>query len=78
MATVLIISTFLINEININSKHILYDLSPRDILKQLKIQNANKIIIGHLNINSIRNKFECLSYIIGKKLDILNFRNKAQ
>ena len=70
LATVLIISSFLINEININSKHLLYDLSPRDILKQLKIQNTNKIIIGHLNINSIWNKFECLSYIIEKNLDI--------
>ena len=31
----------------------------------------NKIIIGHLNINSIRNKFECLKYIIDKNVDIL-------
>ena len=31
----------------------------------------NKIIIGHLNINSIRNKCECLKYIMDKNVDIL-------
>ena len=36
----------------------------------MRIQNANKIIIGHLNINSLRNKFECLKYIIDKSVDI--------
>ena len=67
-ATILIISTFLIHEININSKQ--DDLSPRDVLKNLKIQNTNKIIIGHLNINSLRNKFECLKFIIDKSVEI--------
>ena len=36
------------------------------ILKDLKINNLNRIICAHLNINSIRNKFEQLnSMIIG-------------
>ena len=30
-----------------------------------KIESPNKLIIGHLNINSIRNKFECLFDIVG-------------
>ena len=47
------------------------DLPPRDALKSLKIGNANKIIIGHLNINSIRKKIEGLKYIIDKNVDIL-------
>ena len=29
------------------------------------------ILIGHLNINSIRNKFELLLFLIGGKVDIL-------
>ena len=29
------------------------------------------MVTGHLNINSIRNKFELLSYLIGGKVDIL-------
>ena len=73
--TILIISNFLIHEININSKE--DDLSPRDVLKKLRIQNANKIIIGHLNINSLRNN-ECLKYIIDKCGYFLNFGNEIK
>ena len=47
------------------------DLSPRERLKRLKMKNANKMVIGHLNINSIRNKFDSLKYIIDKNVDIL-------
>ena len=31
----------------------------------------NKIIMEHLNINSLRNKFELLSSLIGGKIEIL-------
>ena len=34
------------------------------ILEKLRISNINKIIIGHLNVNSLRNKFEDLTYLI--------------
>ena len=47
------------------------ELSPRGYLNKLRINNIHKIIIGHLNINSIRNKFESLRYIIDKNVDIL-------
>ena len=39
-------------------------------LKQLRNQNLHRIIIGHLNINSTRNKFESLVSFAGNKLDI--------
>ena len=40
-------------------------------LKQLRNQNPHRIIIHHLNINSIRNKFESLVRFVGNNLDIL-------
>ena len=41
------------------------------IFNYLRIENTNKLVIGHLNINSLRNKFESLKCIIKDKLDIL-------
>ena len=40
-------------------------------LNDLKINNSNRIIIGHININSIRNKFDDLQHIVRDKIDIL-------
>ena len=40
-------------------------------LFDLRNNNKNRLIFGHLNINSIRNKIEMLSNIIVGKLDIL-------
>ena len=37
----------------------------------MKIQCPQKIIVSHLNINSIRNKFDALSFIIDTNIDIL-------
>ena len=42
-----------------------------NLLKELRVKNLNKLIIGTLNINSLRNKFEQLKVIIGNYLDIL-------
>ena len=39
-------------------------------LKEMKIQSSDKLIFGHLNINSIRNKFEALKFIIYHNMDI--------
>ena len=39
-------------------------------LNFLRIQNPNKVLLGHININSIRHKFDMLSDIIKEKLDI--------
>ena len=41
------------------------------ILNRLRIKNLSRVIIGCLNINSIRNKVEMLSKIVEGKLDIL-------
>ena len=41
------------------------------IIDKLRVDNVNKIIIAHLNINSIRNKFDMLSDIVKNKIDIL-------
>ena len=72
IATVLILSAFILTNIfNINAKQDVQELSPRDLLKNRKLANANKIVIGHLNINSIRNKFESFKYLIDGNMDII-------
>ena len=40
-------------------------------LNNLRVQNVNKILIGHININSIRNKFELFVDLVKDKLDII-------
>ena len=40
-------------------------------LKSLRIRNLNKIVVGHLNINSIRNKFDFLAHQVKGHIDIL-------
>ena len=39
--------------------------------KALGLKNFNKLIIAHLNINSLRNKFEFLISLIDDNIDIL-------
>ena len=66
------------HEIKENVKSALKTTSPKDILKKMKLTNANKIIIGHLNINSIRNKIEDLKVSYCRKYRYsLNFGNKT-
>ena len=40
-------------------------------LKEMKRKSSYKLIVGHLNINSIRNKFEFLEDVINRNLDII-------
>ena len=40
-------------------------------IKEIRIGNANKVIIDNLNINSIRNKFEQSKETVLKYIDIL-------
>ena len=42
-----------------------------EILKKLKLNNVNRLVIGHLNINSLRNKYEYLKTQIKGNIDIL-------
>ena len=46
IATVLILSAFILTDIfNINTKKDVQELSPRDLLKNIKLANADKIVI---------------------------------
>ena len=40
------------------------------ILNELSSQNPERIIIGHLNINSLRNKFAEMKSMIQGKIDV--------
>ena len=40
-------------------------------LNTLRVENINRIIFAHININSIRNKFEMLSGMVKRNIDIL-------
>ena len=41
------------------------------VLKALRSDNSNKLIFAHININSIRNKFEFLSTQVKGNIDVL-------
>ena len=41
-----------------------------NVLLEIRITNANRLITGHLNINSLRNKLEMLEKIIKSKIGI--------
>ena len=43
---------------------------PTKLLKNMKDTNVDRIIIAHLNINSIRNKFDALKTMIADNIDI--------
>ena len=40
-------------------------------LENIRLENRYRIIIGQLNINSIRNQFEILTSLIKNKIDVL-------
>ena len=48
----------------------LCNLGIEQVINNIRIKNINRLIFGHLNINSLRNKFETLSSIVTNKLDI--------
>ena len=41
------------------------------VLKEIRLKNVDRLILAHLNINSIRNKFEALSSFVTDNIDIL-------
>ena len=45
--------------------------SPEFVLKHLRFNHPKNIIIGHLNINSIRNSFDLLKKMVAEETDIL-------
>ena len=42
-----------------------------EILKNIRLKNLNRVLIGHININSIRNKFDILFGMVKDNTDIL-------
>ena len=57
-----------INQLNgTNSEELLKN----DALNEIRKKNPTRIIIAHLNINFIRNKFEMLKKVVSNKVDIL-------
>ena len=49
-------------------------ISAYDVLREIRVKNVNKVVIGSLNINSFASKFVQLREIIGKNLDILTIQ----
>ena len=47
------------------------EMLKNDALNKIRKKNSGRIIIDHLNINSLRNKFEMLKEVIRNKIDIL-------
>ena len=44
-------------------------LDAKSRLKEMKAQSSDKLILGHLNINPTRNKFDTLKFIIDNSID---------
>ena len=44
---------------------------PKEILKNLRLKNVNRLICAQLNINSIANKFDSLVNVVNSNIDIL-------
>ena len=49
------------------------ECDPSTILKDLKIRNINRLIIGHLNINRFSRKFGALKQIVQDNIDIWSY-----
>ena len=42
-----------------------------NVLQNVRLKNSNQVIIGHISINSLRNKFELLTEMVWDKFDLL-------
>ena len=40
-------------------------------LHEIRLKNPNRLIFAHINMNSLRNKFEMLQELIGNNIDVL-------
>ena len=45
-----------------------------DSIRKLKLSNSYKIILGHLNVNSLRNQFELVADVIQGTFDIFFYQ----
>ena len=55
---------------NLQSKEQSENQKLGDILHHLKLKNVNSLAVGHLNMNSLRNKFNTLKLLVKISLDI--------
>ena len=46
-------------------------IDAKSSLKLLRLRNIGRVIVGYLNINSIRNKLDALKEIVSQNLDVL-------
>ena len=44
---------------------------PNRILNVLRAKNSERLVIGHININSVENKFDSLAFLVKDKVDII-------
>ena len=51
---------------------------PNLVLSDLRKKNADRLIIGHLNINSLRSKFEALKTLIQGKVRLTFLSSRKQ
>ena len=54
---------------NVETSNIVTE-DPYTVLKDIRMKNIHKIVIGHLNVNSIRNKIDVVSDLIIGNIDI--------
>ena len=66
-----IFSTSVMSSENVDIRGESEVINPVNILKKIKLSNVNRLVIGHININSLRNKFESLKMLIIGNIDIL-------
>ena len=52
------------------------DASADEVLKEIRIKNVKRVVIGTLNINSLAPRFEQLKAVIRKNLNILTIQEK--
>ena len=67
-------SQYLNNQPNIadRSKSLTDFLDAKTGLKEMKIRSPGKLILGHVTINLIRNKFDSLIYMLDKNVAIFH------
>ena len=70
LCTFVVILFSLLTALNIIEVHKGDEQPPKEILQKMKQKNPDKIVIGHLNINSIRYKLEFLMEIISTNIDL--------
>ena len=47
------------------------NFTENNVLKNVRLKNSNKVIISHIDINSLKNNFELLTEIVRDKVDLL-------